>query len=396
MNLEDFRKDALPVVILSTADLDAPIWTNKQHIATRLAAEREVYYIDSMGLRTPTFSMVDLKRIIYRFYNIIRRAVDEDKAEKNALPSAIFGLKRVTPAVIPYHKSSIIRTINRRLVMRNILPKLPERYALWTFSPLTYGLEQRATKIVYHSVDLLHMLEGIPREPLIEAEKQLIKRADAVIASSEGVAKHLRSQGAKVHLWENVADINLFERMRAPVAKRQSRAIFVGNLTPGKVDFTILEAITARGLRLALAGPYSIDGSARNRSLDRLLSSPLVEYMGILNQEDMATELGKSFVGIIPYHINEYTAGVFPMKVYEYLGAGLQIVSTALPSLANRNMSGLTVTDADSFSEKVEDLIAGGYKCPAGDFSQNSWDSRVSQIRQLLDADWRTDLAREA
>ena len=37
--------------------------------------------------------------------------------------------------------------------------------------------------------------------------------------------------------------------------------------------------------------------------------------------------------GLIPYAINDLTRSVFPMKVYEYLAAGLPVVSTPLPAL---------------------------------------------------------------
>jgi glycosyltransferase involved in cell wall biosynthesis len=48
---------------------------------------------------------------------------------------------------------------------------------------------------------------------------------------------------------------------------------------------------------------------------------------------EMARLLGRASVGLVPYLLNDYTSGVFPMKVYEYLAAGLPVVTTALPSL---------------------------------------------------------------
>ena len=42
-----------------------------------------------------------------------------------------------------------------------------------------------------------------------------------------------------------------------------------------------------------------------------------------LREADLAREVGRSTVGLIPYQVNDHTAGVFPMKVYEYLAAGL-------------------------------------------------------------------------
>lgn len=384
----ELKTRPLPVVILSTADIDAPIWTNKQHIATRLVTEREVHYVESLGLRAPTFSLKDLRRIAARIKAIFgkKRATTPSTA---AGPhwAGVDALHRHVPMVIPFHAFSPVRAFNRWIIRRSLLPRLPERYALWSFSPITYGLEERATKVVYHSVDLLHTIDGIPRKALLQAERQLIARADVLVASSTGVADHLRAQKANPLLWENVADIDLFQCMRAPSAARERRAIFVGNLTPSKINFAILEAIVSKGVRLALAGPISIDGTKQDPALTRLLASPLVTYLGTLDQHEMAGEIGKSWVGIIPYHLNQYTTGVFPMKVYEYLAAGLPVVATELPSLSGRTIPGVTLATSDAFVDQVACACEGAYAPPPGDFSSNSWDSRLEQIRRLLDSD---------
>lgn len=377
----------LPVVILSTADIDAPIWTNKQHIATRLVAEREVHYIESLGLRTPTFSLKDLRRILARIKAIVRKN-RAPAASTAASPhrAGVDALHRHVPMVIPFHAFWLVRAFNRWMIRRSLLPRLPKRYALWSFSPLTYGLEERAAMVVYHSVDLLHMIDGIPRQALLQAERKLIARADALVASSTGVADHLRAQNAQPMVWENVADIELFQSLCAPAARRERRAIFVGNLTPGKINFAILEAIVSKGVRLALAGPFNIDGTKRDPALNRLLASPLVTYLGTLNQQDMAVEIGKSWIGIIPYHLNQYTTGVFPMKVYEYLAAGLPVVATELPSLSGRAIAGVTLATPDTFANQVARACEGAYVPPPGDFSSNSWNARLAQIQALLDS----------
>ncbi|WP_207079228.1 glycosyltransferase [Novosphingobium sp. KA1] len=374
----------LPVVILSTADIAAPIWTNKQHIASRLAAERDVHYIESLGLRSPSISAKDLKRVLKRVSAIF----SSQKLIENQIIPPRAGVEKIrlyAPLVIPFHAFGTVRAFNHRLIARSILPRLPERYALWSFSPLTYGLEDRAAKVVYHSVDLLHTIPGIPEQALLNGERQLISRADAVIASSKGVAEHLCTQGAQPLLWENVADIELFVQARSVV--RERRAIFVGNLTPGKVDFKLLEAIVAKGVRLALAGPSGIDGTRRDAALDRLLQSPLVEYLGVLSQEALAAELGRSWMGIIPYHVNDYTTGVFPMKVYEYLGAGLPVVATPLPSLVDKSIPDLNVVAQSDFADLVAAICTGAQPMLDGDFSGNSWTARLEQICNLLAVD---------
>ena len=37
-------------------------------------------------------------------------------------------------------------------------------------------------------------------------------------------------------------------------------------------------------------------------------------------------------VGIVPYSITPYNTSSFPLKIFEYLAAGLPVVSTALPA----------------------------------------------------------------
>ena len=61
------------VIILSTADWDHPLWTNKQHTALALAAAgHQVLYVESLGLRAPRAGRRDLKRIARRLLRMLR------------------------------------------------------------------------------------------------------------------------------------------------------------------------------------------------------------------------------------------------------------------------------------------------------------------------------------
>ena len=43
--------------------------------------------------------------------------------------------------------------------------------------------------------------------------------------------------------------------------------------------------------------------------------------------------LAHSDVALLPLRLNRYTRNMFPMKFFEYLGAGRPVVATAIPSL---------------------------------------------------------------
>lgn len=371
-----------PVVILSTADMDAALWTNKQHIAVRLARYCDVYYVESLGLRQPRISLSDGRRILRRL------RADKPKRSSDRFTSTEHlngSLKVLSPRILPWHKFRLIRFINGLLLTRQVKSKLPKEYDLWSFSPVTYELEDSATKFVYHSVDLLHGVPGIPRNFFLKAERTSINKADAVVSSSKGVREHLSTLGAdKVLLWENVADIELFRNNRSP--KRTSRAIFAGNMTPSKVDFALIQSVAESGVEVALAGPSNIDGSTTPDDFARLIQHPNINYLGVLGPERLAVELGRSTVGLIPYKLNEYTSGVFPMKVYEYLASGLRVVATHLPSLDGRDLPGMEIASPDKFTVTVHGQMSRGVMADDDDnrFDVNSWEFRLNQVRELL------------
>lgn len=370
------------VVVLSTADIDAPVWTNKQHLATRLAQEYDVIYVNSIGLRTPSLNRSDVNRIL-------KRLVSRKKTAAPSAPQTPNRFTVVSPRVLPFHSISFVRHVNSRLLKRQIGGLLADTQAsvLWTFSPITYGIESLFSATVYHSVDLLHEIAGIPRTPLLEGERALIPRCDRVIASSSGVESHLASQGAShVLVWENVADVDLY--ISTP-GDRREMAIFAGNVTPGKVDFGILRRLAEQGLPLAIAGPISIDGSDARKEIDQILQYKNVTYHGNLTPRDLATVLNSATVGLIPYRQNPYTRGVFPMKVYEYLASGLAVISTPLPSLSGLSNDSIRVAGPEAFVDHVRrhlGLDDRAVQRRKSNSREHSWGTRFESAKALIDS----------
>ncbi|MGV9712268.1 glycosyltransferase [Gordonia sp. NPDC003424] len=370
------------VVVLSTADYFSSVWTNKQHLALGLVNNGyTVQYIESMGLRRPTLAISDLSRI----YGRLRRSRRNHSSEK--VPS---GLEIIKPPVIPYHGWRIARRLNEASIRRFLLPRLQSEpgTTLWTFSPMTYGIEEHFDQVVYHSVDLVHHMPAMPSEALLEAEKHLIHAADHVVASSSGVAEHLESVGAtSVRLWENVAAVDIFSA--AFGVTRSPTVLFAGNLTPTKVDFALLSEVANQpGINLRIAGPISIDGTTAGRHVRLLFERKNVEYLGNLSPKELAIECGRASVGLIPYLRNSYSAGVFPLKVYEYLAAGMTVVSTRIHSLQERNIPGVAVVDACEFANEVKIRAFAWNVEQARAYSQfasdHSWPSRIEQVEKLI------------
>ena len=176
------------VVVLSTADFASAVWTNKQHLSVRLAETHDVTYVESLGLRRPALRLSDVRRAAARLWPRRR-----DAAATDSVPD---GVRVISPIVLPWHDVAPARWVNHVLLRLQVGSHLRPDSVLWTFSPVTYGLERRTSATVYHSVDLLHEQPRIARRYVLASERRLVQVATVVVASSSGVVTTSKGSAA--------------------------------------------------------------------------------------------------------------------------------------------------------------------------------------------------------
>lgn len=347
------------ILVLGTADWNQPIATNQHYIVRELLRDgfARVTFVESLALRRPQFRPRDLRRIMWRVAAAVSTR-DHRSTPSREWRARPVGLDVRSPLVIPDH-SGPFYGINRRLLRRSVRdwvgysgPKL-----LWAYTPTTYGLERETSAVVYHCVDLLGKVPGISETIINRAEQRLCRQGVRAVATSRVVKEHLEGVGfTSVQLWENVADTEVISAaVTASAMRRPGRVIFAGNLSPTKIDYELLEALASRGLDVVIAGPRA-EGGGHDADAFRSLLAHGVSYLGMLSIRDLANELAQAAVGIIPYVINDYTLGVSPLKTFEYLAAGLPVVSTALPGVTPDHEDLFVEQDHQSFIHRVVQL----------------------------------------
>jgi len=350
------------IVLLSTADWDNPFWTNKQHMAVNLAAlGYRVLYIDSLGLRRPSLQAQDTSRMARR----LRRGLRAPRKVRE-------NIWVLSPLVLPWHQRTIIRRFNKIwltlciALARAYLGMKPDM--LWTYNPLTLDLlDVRSFKhLVYHCVDDIKAQPGMPVETIGEAEPRLIAAADCVFCSAPKLAEYCSEFNARTYFFPNVADYDHFSKALAEdtvipedLARiHKPRIGFIGALSAYKVDFNLLR-------HLAIARPeWSIVLIGKIGEGDPWTDPSLLEglkNLTVLGPRDygMLPQYLKGIdVALLPNMINQYTAGMFPMKFFEYLAAGKPVVATDLPALRDyRDLVHIGVSPED-FMEKIEQALA--------------------------------------
>ncbi len=381
------------IVCVGFADWDTELWTNQHHLMARLARENRVLFVESLGLRRPQLAGRDLARVWRR----LRRGL--------APPRAVDGLHVLSPLVLPLHSSRVARALNARL-----LPALVARAArrlglrqpiLWAYVPQAEVLIEALdpSLVVYHCVDDIAAQERIDTASFRSAETRFAGRADLVLASAPALAERLRTISRKVLYAPNVADTELFARALEPsppapldpgmAALPAPRIVFTGAIVAIKLDIPLLVELARLrpSWSFALVGP--VGPGEPGADVSPLAAEPNIHLLGRRTYDELPEVLRAADAGMIPYARNELTASIFPMKVYEYLAAGLPVVATPLPALAGV-ADVASAPDAQGIAVLLDAALAGDHPSRRAERSRaaaaNSWERRLEEIASAIAA----------
>jgi glycosyltransferase involved in cell wall biosynthesis len=386
--------EGAPVVCVGFADWDAELRTNQHHLMTRVSAQTPVLFVESLGLRRPTASARDVRRMARRLRRGLR-------------PLRRTGSVAVlSPLVVPLHGSRVLRRVNAFLLRRTVARAMRtlgfDRPTLWAYVPQAAQLiaPLRPRFVVYHCVDNIGAHDRIDSASFDAAESMLVAKADLVIASSEPIRDRLRATRPDVELMPNVADTELFstaltttQRDPALEALPRPRIVFVGAVDAIKIDLDLLGQLA--DLRpdwsFVLVGPVGIGDP--DTDVSALAARSNVHLVGARPQPQLPAVLAAADVGIIPYRINDLTSGIFPMKVYEYLSAGLPTIATPLPSL-HGTQDIVVAGDAASTSAAIADAIAQDSderrRARSSRAARHSWEERMQELERAMgERTWR-------
>jgi glycosyltransferase involved in cell wall biosynthesis len=157
---------------------------------------------------------------------------------------------------------------------------------------------------------------------------------------------------------------------------------FAGGVGPG-VDVPTIHAI-AQAIpsgSVVLVGPVTLPPD--------LLRGPNIHVLGARPYIDLPAYVQAFDVGIIPYVDNEWMRAVDPLKLLEYLAAGVPVVSSPLPEVAKYADAVITAPLGADFAAAVMANLASSGSARGAQAqaiaSGHSWEHRAERFLEIVD-----------
>ena len=360
--------------------------TSNHHVMIEMARTHKVLWLNSVATRAPNLkSARDLRKIGNKLGAFFR---GPEKIHDN--------LWVYTPIVLPFPHSAAARAVNRRILRATVralrLALGMSTFQLWTFLPnvADYVGSLGESLVVYYVVDEWSMFSYIDTEKTVAAERRLLSRADVVFAVCHALADNKRRANPETHLSTHGVDHALFARALDPatavpadLAALPGPVIgFYGTLQDW-VDLDLIAFLAERHPEwsIALIGQALADTA-------RVTRFPNVHLLGRKPHAELPSYCKGFDVGIIPYVISERMAYVNPIKLREYLSAGLPVVSTAVPEVAHYDHHCTVAADYPAFEQGIIAALAGDSPAQRQARSQamtvETWSAKVDAVRATV------------
>ena len=385
-----------PIIAFSKDFHEDP--TSNHHVLRELAKTRRVLWINSLATRKPNLSSSrDLAKIKRKLGEFTQGAVNVEN-----------DLWVATPLVLPLPYNPIARALNRQIIrftIQQLRKQLDiDTFQLWTFLPNvapyigTLGEELS----VYYCVDEWATFPGIDKQTLVNLERQLLERVDVTFTTSLALAEKKRVHCPATYLAPHGVDYAKFATaldngLAVPedLAKLPGPKVgFFGTLR----DFLDYELIA----HVAKARPewsIALIGQDLSAGTQLVKGLPNVHLLGQKKHDQLPAYCKGFDVGLIPYRIDDDVKFINPLKLREYLSAGLPVVSTDMPEVQPyAHLCHIAKTGDDMVAAIEKALGEGTHEQRAArceSMKTETWQARVASVTRTVDLieqrKWQTD-----
>jgi len=247
------------------------------------------------------------------------------------------------------------------------------------------------SRLIYYCYDEISAAQWAGKHGA-RLERDFSKKCDAIAVTSEGLLRNKLSLHPHLYLVKNGVDIDLFSRPitatdlpEIPDLKAGQKVIGYLGSVDDRLDFDLLERLFATQAHSQLVFVGRVQSEAIRQRLSR---HPNVLLAGAFPPEALPGWVQRMDVCLIPFVKNQFTAGIYPLKVNEYLACGKPVVSTQFADLGDFEQIISIADNGEDFIELVNQALVPAPKAESDRrrafATANSWSARAMDLERFF------------
>ena len=228
-------------------------------------------------------------------------------------------------------------------------------------------------------------------QDLKEIEEELFRRADLVVVSAEKLFADKKKYNENTFIIRHGTDWRHFrtaldDATKIPDEIKNLPRPVIGfhGLLADWVDFELLKK-TAEHFQngsVVLIGKIAVDAERKIKILNDVSN---IHFLGRKPYAELPAYCKGFDVALNPFAINDLTLAANPLKVREYLAAGLQVVSTDIPEVRILEYC-LIGENHEDFIEKIEYALENRKSRDeiSDSIKAESWEAKIDELRDIM------------
>ena len=154
-------------------------------------------------------------------------------------------------------------------------------------------------------------------------ETRIVGKLDAIVAATPHIAENFQSKVKKVEVINNYPRLDDIRFHPESFEERKLMVCYVGSISETRGEKTMLEAMKKVDGKLIIAGKHE---------KVRIEDGGIVEYIGQIGREEVNHIYGQAVAGLVLFKPCENYLEAQPIKMYEYMAAGLPVIYSDFPA----------------------------------------------------------------
>ncbi|MGH8765636.1 MAG: glycosyltransferase family protein, partial [Burkholderiales bacterium] len=242
------------------------------------------------------------------------------------------------------------------------------RPLLWIYNPLfeTFVAACSSPLKLYHATEAYFARGTRLDSRTLRKLRGVLQRIDLLVSVSDLVNDQYRDRGGyrgDALVLANGCDFEFWSAGAVPAAgdvrARQGKVAFYQGGINRRFDWRLLNRLLAQlpDWEFRFCGRVDGDARAKWKKLER---HPNLRYLGELAPEDLRAAAWDADVGLIPFKSTEEMRVSMPLKAFEYVAAGLPVVSTPISALERHPEVFRIARTAKEFASAMQSALAEG------------------------------------